>query len=110
MCKTNLPALRRLKEQLGPEGFDIVFLPVDPDDDNRKLGDYAKAWKPASRLVIIPPGKRMETSVAFSKALGQDAPVPSTVVVDATGHILLAEAGVPSVSELRRIAPAAVRE
>lgn len=102
---SDLPALRRLKEELGPEGVDIAVLPVDPADDIPKLAAYAKEWKPTSRLVNFPSDKRAEALAAVAQALGQEPPLPSTVITDEAGHILSAQPGLPSISALRRVLP-----
>jgi thiol-disulfide isomerase/thioredoxin len=102
-CKKQLPTLRRLKDELWPEGVDLVALPIDPEDDNEKLAAYAKEWKPTSRLVNIPQTKRVDLATAFSKALGEEPPLPSTIVTDQSGRVLSAQPGVPSISELRKM-------
>jgi hypothetical protein len=98
-----VPILRRLKEELKSEGVDLVAVPVDEADDNSKLAAYNKQWKPSSRLVNIPPARRAEFLAAYAKALGEEPPLPSTVVTDDAGHILTAQPGVPSISELRKM-------
>ena len=100
---SDLPALRRLKEELGSEGIDIALVPVDEADDNTKLGAYAQQWKPTSRLANIAPAKRVEVVAAYAKALGQDPPLPSTVITDDSGRILAAQPGLPTISALRRV-------
>ncbi len=99
---SDLAALRRLKEELSAEGVDIVAVPVDPADDNAKLGAFAQQWKPTSRLVNLAPANRAEVVAAYAKALGQDPPLPSTVITDDSGHILAADPGLPSISTLRK--------
>ncbi len=103
-CTPQWPGLRRLKETLSPEGIDIIAVPIDPADDDPKLAAYAKQWKPASRLVNLPPARRVEAKAAFEKALGQEPPLPSTVITDDAGRILSAQPGVPSLSALRKLA------
>ena len=98
-----LPVLRRLKEELGAEGVDVALVPIDAADDQAKLAAYARQWKPTSRLVPIPPDKRQEALVAFSKILGQTFPSPSTVITDGEGRVLSSISGVPSVSSLRAL-------
>src|SRR5438552_14739850 len=95
--------LKRLKAELGAEGVDMVAVPIDAEDDNRKLAAYAKEWKPSSRLVNIAPANRINAVAAYTKALGEEPPLPSTVITDDSGHILSAQPGVPSVSEVRRM-------
>jgi thiol-disulfide isomerase/thioredoxin len=102
-CRAHLPMLKHLKEELGAEGVDMVAVPIDAEDDNRKLAAYAKEWKPSSRLVNLAPSNRTNAVAAYTKALGEDPPLPSTVITDASGHILSAQPGVPSISALRKI-------
>ena len=102
-CLSDVSILRRLKEELSSEGVDMVAVPIDQADDNSKLAAYNKQWKPSSRLVNVPPARRVEAIAAFTKALGEEPPVPSTVVTDDSGHILAAQPGVPSISELRKM-------
>jgi hypothetical protein len=102
-CTSNLPVLRRLREELGSEGIDFVAVPIDAADDNAKLSAYAKQWKPTSRLLNIPPAKRAEALAAYNQALGQEPPLPSTVITDDSAHILSAQPGVPSISMLRKL-------
>jgi thiol-disulfide isomerase/thioredoxin len=104
-CISQLPMLRRLKEELSSEGVDIVAVPIDEADDNPKLAAYAKQWKPSSRLVNIAPAKRAEAIAAYTKVLGEEPPLPSSVITDDSGHILSALPGVPSISALRKMLP-----
>jgi hypothetical protein len=98
-----LPVLRRVKEELSAEGLDMIAVPIDETDDNSKLAAYNKQWKPSWRLVNVPPARRAEAIAAYAKALGEEPPLPSTVVTDDAGHILIAQPGVPSISELRQM-------
>jgi len=100
---TDLPILRRLKEEVSSEGVDIVAVPIDESDDNSKLAAYRKQWKPTARLVNIAPARRAEAIAAFAKALGEEPPLPSTVITDESGRILSAQPGIPSISELRKM-------
>ena len=88
---------------MSSEGIDLVAVPIDEGDDNPKLAAYAKQWKPSSRLVNIAPAKRAEVRAAYTKALGQEPPLPSTVITDDSGHVLSAQPGVPSISALRKM-------
>jgi hypothetical protein len=102
-CNSDWPVLRRLKEELGSDGIDLIAVPVDETDDNPKLVAYATQWQPPSRLANILPANRAEARAAFAKALWQDAPLPSTIITDDLGHILSAQPGIPSISALRKI-------
>ncbi len=99
---TDLPILRRLKEELGPEGADIVVVPTDAADDNNKLAVYAKQWKPSSRFLNIPLSKRGEVLAAYDKLLAAGSAQAGTVITDDVGHVLGAQTGVPSLSGIRK--------
>jgi hypothetical protein len=103
----DLPVWRTLKEAFSSDGIDLVAIPIDPADDDSRLAAYAQQSKPPARLVNIPPAKRAEAVVAYANALGQEPPLPSTVITDEAGHILSAQPGVPSISELRKLLEAA---
>lgn len=103
---SDLPVLRRLKEALSSEGVDIVVVPIEAADDNPKLAAFAQQWKPSSRLVNLPPAQRAEVLAAYAKALGEEPPLPATVITDDSGHILSAQPGLPTISELRKMAQA----
>jgi hypothetical protein len=101
----DLPGLRRLKEVLNSEGIDIIAVTIEESDDNAKLAAFAREWKPTSRLVNVPAGRRREARAAFTQALGQpETAGPVTVITDDSGRILMARSGLPSISEVRRVA------
>jgi hypothetical protein len=102
---SDVPVLRRLKEQLNSEGVDLIAVPIDETDDNSKLAAYAQQWKPTARLVNLAPAKRAEAVAAYTKALGQVPPLPSTVITDDSGQILSAHPGLPTLSALRQMLP-----
>jgi hypothetical protein len=102
-CKQHLPLQKRLKDELADEGVDLIAIPTDEQDDNNKLAVFNREWRPSARLVNLAPAVRKEATAAFAHALGQDPPLPSTVITDASGRILAAEAGVPNVSTLRKL-------
>jgi thiol-disulfide isomerase/thioredoxin len=102
-CKKHLPVLRRLHDELADDGVELVAVPVDPEDDDEKVAAYAREWDLPSRLAAIPPADRANAVAAVRAALGEDPPLPSSVVTDADGRVLTAQTGVPSVSALRRM-------
>jgi hypothetical protein len=102
-CKQHLPLQQHLKDELAKEGVDIVFIPIDEADDNNKLAAYNREWRPAARLVNIPPAQRKQASAVFANALGEEPPLPASAITDGSGRFLAAQAGVPSVSTLRRL-------
>jgi hypothetical protein len=102
-CKEQLPLQQRLKDELANENVDLIAIPVDEQDDNNKLAAFNREWHPPVRLVNIPPERRKDAAAAFTRVLGEEPPLPSTVITDGAGRVLGAEAGVPSVSTLRKL-------
>ncbi len=102
-CIKHLPMLRRLKEELANDGVELVAVPIDEADNNQKLAAYAKQWRPPSRLLALDPSKRAEATAVFTTALGEEPPLPSTVITDGSGRLLSAQPGVPSASALRKM-------
>ena len=101
--------MRRLEDELADEGVELIAVPIDEADTDVKLAEYAKEWGLPSRLAALVGAQRAQARAAFSKALGEEAPLPSSVITDQTGHILTAQAGVPSVSLLRKLVEATTR-
>lgn len=95
--------LRRLNDELSSEGIELVAVPIDENDDNQKLATYFKRWRLPSRILALDPTKRTKGAAAFAKALGEEPPLPCTVITDGSGHQLASQPGVPSVSALRRM-------
>ena len=101
--KENLPRLRHVRAALGPEGVDIIAVLIDETDDNRKLAEYAKEYRPTTRLLGIAPSQRAGAAAVFAKVFGAEPPLPSSVITDGSGHVLAAQTGFPGVSALRKL-------
>jgi hypothetical protein len=97
-----LPAMRRLQEETRSEGVDLVMVPLEPGDDDGRLGAFHRQWKPTWRLVNLPIARRAEAATAFAALSGRAVASPTTVVTDDNGGVVAIEAGVPSVSSVRR--------
>jgi hypothetical protein len=98
-----LPRLAYLRETLGPEGVEFIVVPVDETDVRSKLGSFASTYKPAARLLLVPPEQRNAVAGLFAKVFGTRPPIPSTIVTDIEGKILGAQVGLPHVSALRKL-------
>lgn len=101
--KRALPVQKHLKDTLAPEGVDLIVIPIDEADDNRKLGVFNEQWRPAARLLNFAPAQRKGVNAAFAKLLGSEAVPPVSVITDGDGRILATEPGVPNVSALRSL-------
>ena len=101
--KENLPRLRHVRAELGPEGVDIIAVPIDDTDDNQKLTDYNREYRPSTRLIRIAVSQRAGAAAAFTKVFGAEPPLPSSVITDSSGHVLATQPGVPGISALRKM-------
>ena len=101
--KENLPRLQHVRAELGPEGVDIIAVPIDDTDDNQKLADYNREYRPSTRLIRIAVSQRAGAAAAFTKVFGAEPPLPSSVITDSSGHVLATQPGVPGISALRKI-------
>jgi len=101
--KENLPRLRHVRAELGPEGVDIIAVPIDDTDDNQKLADYNREYRPSTRLIGIAVSQRAGAAAAFTKVFGAEPPLPSSVITDSSGHVLATQPGVPGISALRKM-------
>jgi hypothetical protein len=100
-CKAHLPELRQLRDSFGPaDGLSMYGLPVDAGDDAAKLNSYEAKFQPAYELLteIAPTMERVKQSLKEVDALEG---LPSTVVTDHRGRVLLSTPGLPTVSQLR---------
>jgi hypothetical protein len=103
VCQQQLPFQQRLKDELGRDGVDVIAIPIDEQDDDNKLAAYNRQWHPAARLVKVARPQRKEANAVFAKALGQEPPLPSSVITDGTGGFLAAQPGLPTISTLRKM-------
>jgi len=101
--KENLPRLQNVRAILGPEGVDFIAVPIDNTDNDQKLGDYNREYRPSTRLIRIAVSQRAGVAAAFTKVFGAEPPLPSSVITDSSGHVLATQPGVPGVSALRKI-------
>ena len=101
--KDNLPRLRHVRAELGPEGVDIIAVPIDDTDDNQKLAAYNREYRPSTRLIGIALNQRAGAAAAFTKIFGTEPPQPSSVIADSSGHVLATQPGVPGISTLRKM-------
>ena len=101
--KDNLPRLQHVRAELGPEGVDIIAVPIDDTDDEQKLADYNREYRPSTRLIRIAVSQRAGAAAAFTKVFGAEPPLPSSVITDSSGHVLATQPGVPGISALRKM-------
>ena len=102
-CVEHMPHLRRLQESLPSGSLKMIGVPIDPEDSPDKLRQFASEFQPVYQQVLeLTPSQRSQVGAALAEVIPFDA-TPSSIVVDRDGRILSAMAGVPTVSDLRRL-------
>jgi len=104
-CIEHVPEMKLLTSTLSREGVEFIGVPVDENDTTAKLEAFRNKWLPPYNLLADLPAHRRRSVVDFLKRMtGNPNPgVPSTVLTDPSGKVLLVGAGVPSVSIIRKL-------
>jgi thiol-disulfide isomerase/thioredoxin len=107
-CKKSLARLSLLRAAFAADELDLYGVPVDPEDTPEKLRAYREQYRPAyEQLVELTPAEVGAVRERVRAALGDDQVLPASIVTDSGGRVLATLAGVPTVSQLRRLAAAA---
>ena len=102
-CKRHLPQLQQLRRKLAAESLAMYGIPIDEADDSEKLTGYVERHRPAYELLQdLTIEQRRDVQQLVADALKTDA-LPSTVMTDADGKVLLITGGLPTVSQIRRL-------
>lgn len=105
-CKKSLARIRLLRESFAADELDLYGVPVDPEDTPEKLRSYREQYQPAYRqLTGLSPTEVGAVKGRVAAALGDDV-LPASIVTDSGGRVLATLPGVPTVSQLRRLAAA----
>ncbi len=103
-CKTFLPQLERLRQSFDPTALAMYGVPVDPEDEDDELKRYIRDYHPAYEMVLgIAPEDRDSVDGLVLAKFSEAAPLPSTIITDRAGNVLLTTSGVPTLSEVRRL-------
>lgn len=102
-CKRHLPQIRQLRTTLDVETLGLFGVPVDVGDDSASLIEYERDYQPAYTLLKeITDDQRSRIEEIIVTALKSDA-LPSSVVTDSEGKVLIVTPGVPTVSQIRQL-------
>jgi thiol-disulfide isomerase/thioredoxin len=102
-CKRELPQLQHMRAMF-PAGILAMYgLPIDDEDDSERLAAYMAKYAPPYELLSgIGSTERLEVADILRRQ-DQSPGLPSTIVTDADGFVLQTYAGVPTVSDLRKL-------
>lgn len=103
-CKGELPQLETLRLAFDEDQLEMNGVPIDPEDTSSKLSQYRSEYTPAYTLLDnLSRGdvQAVENIVEHTTQLS-DA-LPATLITDEHGMVLYATAGVPSISDLKKL-------
>jgi len=102
-CKQHMPQFALLRRAFDAGSLAEFGVPIDAEDTPAKLRDYLAAYQPAYELLIdLNPTQRSEVQLLLAETLGAEV-LPSTIVTDRQGRVVLVAKGIPTVSELRKL-------
>ena len=105
-CKKELPQTRFLRAALSSNDVAMYGVPIDPDDSTAKLDAYVAAHRPGYRLLTDL--STHEVAAVQDRVLAEfdSELLPSTIITDRDGLVLRTIAGLPTLSDLRKLAAA----
>ena len=102
-CRQHQPEINALTEASNADSVQIVGFAIDEEDSLEKLTAYAERYELGYPLMTeMTSADRDLARQIVSAALDTDA-MPASIVTDASGRVLLTMAGVPTVSQLRKL-------
>ena len=103
-CKHHLPQIETLRSTFDNSEMEIYGVPVDSEDTATKLKTYESTFKPAYKLLAnLTSEQRSVVQAQLTEELGSEV-LPSTIITDKKGHILRSLKGIPTVSDIRKLA------
>ena len=104
-CLEEMPEFRHLRAAFSQDELAMYGLPIDPEDDEATLQSWFEDKKPPYDLLIgLPEPEVTRVNEIVMSELRFDG-VPAAIVTDASGRVVLARWGVPTVSALRKLLP-----
>lgn len=101
-CLGQMPALTELKQN----GISLFGIPIDPNDNEELLTRYIKDENPPYKMLVdLAIDDREQIANILVKELRTERPpLPSTIITDSKGNILKTMTGIPTLSQIRKLA------
>jgi len=103
VCRAELPHLASIKEGLPGTGVALYGVPVDGSDTGEKLRKYAAENSPAYQLLADLPESEREKFRSLTRSRFGETPLPSTVITNAAGDVILLKKGTVDLSAVRQL-------
>jgi hypothetical protein len=96
-----MPEFQRLREIFDEDELAIYGVPIDQEETAEMLQGWASEYQPPYRLLVgLPQEEVAKINEVVLSELRLDG-VPAAIVTDASGKVLMARWGVPTVSTLK---------
>jgi thiol-disulfide isomerase/thioredoxin len=102
-CKKKLPQLAALREAFCPEEIQMLGVPVSDRDDPEKLANYVDRFQPPYEMLAQVSPQQVADFTGFLTQTLHSEVMPSTVITNPRGEVLLTIEGVPSISQLKAL-------
>lgn len=103
VCRGELPHLAHIKAGLPASDVALYGVPVDGNDTAQMLGAYATENLPAYKLLTDMPEAEREKFRSLTRERFGETPLPSTIVTDGAGGVLLVQKGTINLSAVRQL-------
>ena len=101
-CKANQPQVRALADRFG-DSINLFAVPVDEEDTPAKLKTYVEAHNPAYEILSDIEKDTVSQMQEIVTRVSEQGALPSTIVTDSKGRVMLVTGGVPSVSDVAKL-------
>ncbi len=103
VCQSELPHLARIREQIPASEVALYGVPVDGNDTEATLRDYTAKHQPAYQLLAAMPEPEREKFRSLTRDRFDETPLPSTIITDSAGGVLMIKKGTADLSTIRRL-------
>jgi thiol-disulfide isomerase/thioredoxin len=102
-CAKHQPLLGFLPEAFEKGEVGVVGFPIDREDPAQAVREFVSRHNSTYPLMLDPTvAQRDAIESILGDAAGTDA-LPSSIVTDTSGRVLVAQSGIPTVSQLRKL-------
>jgi len=103
VCRGELPHLALIKAGLPASDVALYGVPVDGNDTAAMLKEYATKHSPAYQVLADLPELEREKFRAITRSRFGETPLPSTIVTNAAGDVILVKKGTLDLSAMRQL-------
>ena len=101
-CVEEMPEFNSLRRTFSPEELAMHAVPVDAEDSAQMLAAWSGKHEPPYEIAASIESSQVDRVNEVTLAELHTEAVPATFIVDASGRVLLARWGVPSISEIKK--------